>query len=217
MLFQELVQECANLMVELCSKKNINFEPPKSKIDLTSSKVGRFVKNAKSKVGKSSKLETVAEEVEELSDSDEKDAAKGVVEAEAQRLAKAKGKEDDITESKVETVPEEVAELSEEDVAREITEEEKRRLAKGKGKAVDMTKTSDDKARAEALTPPALKKDKEDVEDDAQPRNPVKAHMEFLEHVAPNAVNMNFELKWPIPEGERAQPKCFSYGSCTIV
>jgi hypothetical protein len=118
-------------------------------------------------------------------------------------VAKAKGKE--MTDS------------HEQDVAKEMTEAEARRQAKGKGKAVDTTKTSDDKARAEALTPPALKKDKEDVEVDGQPRDLVKSHMEFLDHVAPKHVNMNFRLKWLILEGERAQPKCFSYGSCTIL
>jgi len=163
MLFQELVQECANLMVELCYEKNINIEPPESKIDLTSSKVGE-----------SSKLKTVAEEVEEVSYSHEHN------------------------------------------VAKEVTEAEARRLAKGKGKAVDMRKTSDDKDRAEASTPPALEKDKEDVEEDTQPRISGKAHKEFLELVAPEAVDMNFELKWLIL-GERAQLKCFSCGSCTIV
>lgn len=69
MLFQELVQECGNFLVELCSEKKINFEPPpESKIHLTSSRIGRFVKKAKCKVGKSSKLEIVGEEVEELYD-----------------------------------------------------------------------------------------------------------------------------------------------------
>jgi len=163
MLFQELVQECANLMVELCYEKNIKIEPPESKIDLTSSTVGE-----------SSKLKIVAEEVEEVSYSHEQD------------------------------------------VAKEVTEAEARRMAKGKGRAADMTKTSDEKARAEALTPPALEKDKEGVEEDAQPCIPGKAHKEFLELVAPEAVNMNFELKWLIL-GEPAQPKCFSCGTCTIV
>jgi len=54
------------------------------------------------------------------------------------------------------------------------------------------------------------------VEEDTQPRISGKAHKEFLELVAPEAVDMNFELKWLIL-GERAQLKCFSCGSCTIV